>query len=572
MALDYEKVGKAIEHSQNVLLKGWKKLRRLKRTYMGDQHPSGDDKKTTPMNLTKIAAHVYLQQILPGELRSLITARFPEVEAISEGLERGTNERIKETHTGREVGAATHEALLSSIGGIVRVGEETTGIVNFKGVGDVETSATAVRQIATERFFFDVQAEQWPFITFAGDIFTVPLDWAKSFKGFLPKARGKLTSMRLRDVIPGSGPARQVEQQPSDQEYQAQTQIMAVWLPLEGSAGKMAMLVPKSFDLLHEIDWDGPEHGPYHRLSFNDMPGEIEQIAPLELLRHLHAVSNTILVKMMNRIEASKEVALVNASNPEMAEKIIKAEDMAWLLDESSGPEPVKFARMGSIGGDLAAMLIHMRRLFSWQGGNIDLAGGMQAQSETLGQDRILAAAANRTIQEMGKRVEKFARGIVRSLAWYEWTDPIRERVFMRTVEDGGHQYRFPSEWTPATRNGDFLDHDVQVDVYALQHRSPEERLAALQQSLGQIMPLYPLLQAQKGTLDVRELVDLIAKLRDLPELRRIIRGTTQRQPPELSEPPQKTQTQEDRRAVPQRDEELEMAGQLASMGSKGGS
>ena len=91
--------------------------------------------------------------------------------------------------------------------------------------------------------------------------------------------------------------------------------------------------------------------------------------------------------------------ALLQVLHGELAETIIKAKDMAWVRGKR-GPEPVQFARMGSIGGDLAAMLIHMRRLFSWQGGNIDLAGGMQAQSETLGQDRILAAAANRTIQE----------------------------------------------------------------------------------------------------------------------------------------------------------------------------
>jgi len=562
-------LGQAIQDAQDqVLEKHRRKRKDLIEELMGDQHPDGSDSNPTPVNLLEVARNTYQQELMPGDLRVLVTPRHPAAAASARGLERGTNERIVETHASREVEAAIGDSLFSM--GAVRVTEETTGEVEVEGLGKIQTSATAVRAVPMNRFFYDVEAERWPYITFAGEIFTVPLDWAQGFKGFNREARKVLKAQKLQDVISPGGLRTSRDTRAEKDRYLPHTQLILVWLPMEGDSGKILTMAPKTWNVLDEQDWDGPECGPYHYLTYNDVPGELSQISPLAILKAMHQSANTAMRKVVGRIERTKEIGLTQADDEDLVNRLTKARDGEWVRG-TGNPDPVHQYRVGGIGGDLAGAVIQLRSLFSWLGGGIEIMSGLRAQSETLGQDRILSKAASKRMNAMSKRVENFARGIVKALAWYEWTDPIREREFFEKITQRGITYEVPLPWTPETRMGSFLEHDVQVDVYALQHRSPEERMAGLMQSVQALMPFYPLLQAQGVTIDVRELARLMGRLRDQPELADIFRVTTRREPPvELQPPPQAGAPRE---PAPDRtrdnDGDMAMAAQLMGAGSR---
>jgi hypothetical protein len=561
-------LGKVIEDAQTqVLEKHRRKRRSLIQEVMADQHPDGSDDMPRPVNLLEVARNTYQQELMPGDLRVLVTPRHPAATAAARGLERGTNERIIETHASREVESALGDSLF--LMGVVRVTEETTGEVDVEGLGTIQTSATSVRAVPMNRFFYDVEAERWPYITFSGEIFTVPLDWAQEFKGFNRKARKELRAQKLQDVISSTGLPTGKDTRSEKDRYLPHTQLAMAWLPMEGDSGKIVTMEPKTWNVLDEKDWDGPEVGPYHYLTYNDIPGELSQISPLAILKAMHQSANTAMCKVLGRIERTKEVGLTQADDQDLVDRLNKAFDGEWLRG-TGNPDPVKQYRIGGIGGDLAGAVIQMRSLFSWLGGGIEIMGGMRAPSETLGQDRILSRAASKRMKAMSKRVEDFSRGIVKALAWYEWTDPIRERQFFEKIQRRGLTYEVPLPWTPETRLGSFLEHDVQVDVYALQHRSPEERMASLLQSIQMLMSLYPLYQAQGGTIDVAEIVRLLSRLRDQPELAEIFKTTTRREPQiELQPPPQAGPPREPAAGRSQENQDDALTAQLMGAGNR---
>lgn len=561
-------LGQAIEDAQTQVLQEHRRKRRsLIREVMADQHPDGSANMPRPVNLLEVARNTYQQELMPGDLRVLVTPRHPTAAAAARGLERGTNERIVETHASREVESALGDSLFSM--GAVRVTEETTGEVEVEGLGKIQTSATAVRAVPMNRFFYDVEAERWPHITFSGEIFTVPLDWAQEFKGFNRKARKLLRAQKLQDVISSAGLRTSSDTRSEKDRYLPHTQLVLAWLPMEGDSGKIVTMEPKTWNVLDEKDWDGPEGGPYHYLTYNDIPGELSQIPPLAILKAMHESANDAMRKVLGRIKRTKEVGLTQADDQELVTRLTDAADGAWVRGTGS-PDPVHQYRIGGIGGDLAGSVIQFRSLFSWLGGGIEIVGGMRAPSETLGQDRILSRAASKRMKSMSKRVENFSRGIVKALAWYEWTDPIRERQFFEKIQRRGLTYEVPLPWSPETRMGSFLEHDVQVDVYALQHRSPEERMASLMQSVGAVAQFYPLYQAQGGTMDIGELIRLMGRLRDQPELADIFKTTTRREPQvELQPPPQSGPPREPAAGRSQENQDEALAAQLMGAGSR---
>lgn len=75
--------------------------------------------------------------------------------------------------------------------------------------------------------------------------------------------------------------------------------------------------------------------------------------------------------------------------------------------------------------------------MMSYIAGNLDVLGGLSAQSDTLGQDRILNQSANQRINDMQSRVYSFTTKVIEALGWYVWNDPTLERNLEKNTNAG---------------------------------------------------------------------------------------------------------------------------------------
>ena len=161
--------------------------------------------------------------------------------------------------------------------------------------------------------------------------------------------------------------------------------------------------------------------------------------------------------------------------------------------------------------------------MFSYFAGNLDSLGGLSPQSETIGQDKLLSEAASSRLKQMAERTVDFAVGIFEALAWYEWTDPVKVRHIEKEIP--GMDMSVRSEWSAQTRQGDFEDYDFDIDVYSMQDDSPSTKLQKIGAALERfVFPILPSLEQQGGKIDFQELVALIARLGNIPELNDIVR------------------------------------------------
>jgi hypothetical protein len=142
--------------------------------------------------------------------------------------------------------------------------------------------------------------------------------------------------------------------------------------------------------------------------------------------------------------------------------------------------------------------------------------------TDTVGQDKLLSEAASSRLKNMGERTVDFTKGIFKSIAWYEWTDPIRRRTIEKPVK--GTDVTVRGVWSKETRQGDFLDYNFDIDVFSMQDDSPSTKLQKIGTALERfVFPIMPMLEAQGGRIDLQELVDLIGRLGNVPELSDIV-------------------------------------------------
>ena len=177
---------------------------------------------------------------------------------------------------------------------------------------------------------------------------------------------------------------------------------------------------------------------------------------------------------------------------------------------------------VGGIDAESLAFFLQVRDLFSYQAGNLDSLGGLGPVSETASQDRMIGDAAGARMASMKSRTIEFARGIWKALAWFEWTNPVRKRTIRKPVE--GADMVLTREWSAETRDGDFLDYNLEVDPYSMEEDTPAIRLQKIKQTLIEVFfPMLPVMQQSGAQFDFRKLVELFARLGNVDELRGLI-------------------------------------------------
>ena len=192
--------------------------------------------------------------------------------------------------------------------------------------------------------------------------------------------------------------------------------------------------------------------------------------------------------------------------------------DMVRMND----PNSLVQHRTGQLDGAMVAFGIQLRDIFSWFAGNLDSLGGLSEQSETLGQDRLLAASSSQRLKEMQDRTLIAVNGVSEDIGEYLFNDNSRSKRLLHTVGE----FEIELDFGPESRKGDLSDYQIEVASYSLQTRSPAERLQTIQPWFQQfILPLAPQMEQQGLAPDMKMLTDLIARYSDTPEIRDILVG-----------------------------------------------
>jgi len=550
--LEITQLSKAVGYSWSAL--GVFRQRRLEsiREYVGKYYSNNGARDRVPINLLELAMNIYLQRLVAQTPAVEITTDYRQLKEIATRFEIATNHLVKEINLGDTLQLSVTGAMFSM--GTVKVGLNRTKVE--VGGYTHDSGQPFADNVSLNNWVHDMTVEREENEQFRGDFYNMTLrDAVEAFKG----AHDKLIPRDEQRHQEGESDHEISEGETGQREEFRQTiRVLDLWLPKEN----LMLQCQVSDDLndpidavLNEIDWEGPERGPYHNLGFAKIENNTMPLSPVMVWRDQHDLANKLYRKLGSQATRQKTLLGVAAGGDADGNRVIEANDgEAIRMDNPKNAQEFKF---GGVDPTSLGFLLTVKDVFSYMAGNLDMLGGLGPQSETLGQDKLLSDSASMRIQKMQKETMKHATSITEDLAFYLHEDPYIEIPMVKRVKGFEDIITVPASYGPADREkGDFLEYNYRIRPYSLQHMTPEAKLQGLRTILSEmITPYLPMMEAQGITLDFESLFKKVAKLGNIPELEDIlIFANPQQTSQPIGQGPQKapvTKRTYERRSIP---------------------
>jgi len=504
----------------------------LMRLYVGS-HYGQEHGTAAPLNLTELTINIYLHRIV-GEPNFIVSTPYRVLKHRAGLLEMALNHLLREIRFTETIETVCLEALISI--GLVKIAIAETTQLELNGYlhDDGQPYCDAV---SLDDWVHDVQAKRWDQSHYFGNAYEIPYELAMDSGLFGPKkdkisppSEGVQDEDRDTTLAHGGSGIRERDT------FLPTIRLWDIWLPHENRVLTLQQTSEKSEEfsgtVLREIDWTGPENGPYRHLSFNTVPNNIMPLPPISLCKDMAELANELFKKIGRQAYRQKTILGVRKGGDTDGERILEAEDgQAIALDDPKNAQEYTF---GGVNRESMAFLIWMRDLFSYMQGNLETMGGLGVQADTLGQEQMLSVNSNVRISTMRKKLERFVEDCGRDLAYHLWYSPtLRIPLVKKTPVEG---VEVQTEWRPPKDNeGDFLDYNIQIEPFSMNRKSPEERLVLLDRFVKDtLIPLLPLAQQQGILIDIERLTKLYSKYSRVPELEDILVFTNPKEPETL--------------------------------------
>lgn len=488
--------------------------------YVGSHYSEEGASDKVPIPLLALAIKIYLRHLVARRPGVMVGTEYSELKPAAFRMEVALNRLLDEIKFGRTMELLALEAMFSM--GLVKLGLEPAGQVEVNGYFH-DVGQFFVDIVDLDDAVWDVRAKTWEARTYTGNRYRLPLEYVKDSGLF--KNTGKLTATLRGEGDEGEDDrAEDVTraERTDDDEYRPYVELQDFHLMPEN----VMLTVPFHDDgpILNEQEWVGPEEGPYRRLGYGDVPAQINPLPPIAMWMDLHTLSNLLFRKLGRQAERQKEQPTFRGSGTGDATRLREGKDGEWQHVED--PQGVNVIKSGGVDQVNLAFFIHCRDLYSWMAGNLDAMGGLSPQSETLGQDEMLAASSSKTLEDLQDRTLVFQQNIGEAAAWFNHYDPLVDEFMTKRIEGAGVDV--PMLYSPETREGDFLDFNFKIEPASMQYRSPSQKLMMLQQTMtNEIVPMLPFLEAAGLQPDFERYFRLKAKYANMPELSEILKFVT---------------------------------------------
>jgi hypothetical protein len=458
----------------------------------------------------KLAVSIYIRLLAARAPRVLISTKKQQLKSTAANLELALNLVPKEINLQATLKELVLEALFSL--GVAKIGLADIGELMGHRIGE-----PFVDVVTLDDLVIDMSAKHLSQIQYIGNTYWMNFENVVNGSVF-DRSRTKDLSSDDYTTIGEAGEekAESISRDSTAQLFKKKIQLCDIWLPEEGIFGTYAV---ESGKLLDDMKWQGPELGPYEILGFDKVPGNLLPVAPTAIWRDLHELGNTVYRKLRNQAVSQKTVLGFPGGDDEGAQNFQNASDGDGIT--TKGPKPEKLTA-GGVDPTSLAFFMNTRDLFSYFASNMDSLGGLGAQSDTVGQDKLISAASGAQLRDMSSQVVDFSKNIFRSLGYYEWNDLVRTRELERPIP--GTNVSFVVPWNRDSRAGKFNMYDLEIDVFSLQDDSPSIRL----QKLGLIVkeyliPLMPMIQQAGGSVNIKSILEALAKYSDFPEIEEFV-------------------------------------------------
>lgn len=360
------------------------------------------------------------------------------------------------------------------------------------------------------QFLADGTSPSFDEAMYLGDLYLMPLDEARGSQFFDPAIASRLA--------PWTGNTRSEGGMELTEAYAQQvTRLVDIYLP---SSGLIATW-PAPTDEFSAISGmplsvRPTPFNPYDVMAVYDSPQSLHEIAPTGYVHELHKLSNDMMSKAATQARQSKRNVVFRLGSGPDAMAITNAEDgeavgLTQLKDIDTFQYP-------GVDPQITNMLGLAQAEFKEQGGNIDAALGLNPTAPTARQSaqQLQQIGARQSVNR--QRFEEIAGSVGEKIATLAMADPLLQ-LDIREPVPGLDNYYIPMDWGPQFPVTQAVNEfNFEVVPFSMAYRSPEERLAQLQQASMEFVQMMSL-ASQGAPIDIGAVLRTIAEYRDIPEL-----------------------------------------------------
>jgi len=481
---------------------------------------AAEETKDQSVNFVELATSVYRRELVSDNPRVYSTSEFKDLQSYTETVTKTLNWRFLQMGLKNELERLATDALLGPMG-IMKVGRDIYRTYEHEGQ-TMRLHRTYAKTVDFADFVYDTTARRYEEVAFAGNLVRMREDAFKASPIFTKDAKDTiLANEPSRYRVDGTHGIKADEDAGGNAHqdtYEKYVEFWDLWLPRERKTLLLPKTMPADFDeALWSKSWKGPEIGPYYILGFGVVPGNILPMSPMTALRDLNDLLNDLFSKMEDQALRQKKNPVFHAGNEDDTLRLADADDGEAIRMEGEAKE----VRTGGVDQINLVMFLEVKKLIEYVGGGLPILAGLGPMSETLGQDRLLAAASSKRMADMQGKMVACVRDICEGIGFYEWRDPRSDPPITKELPGGVIR---KLSFAPEHRKGNFDQYSIQLHPYSLREQSPIERVSQLDQFVQTIViPLLPEMPKHGMAFDFKEYVDLRSRLLDLPELKQVI-------------------------------------------------
>jgi hypothetical protein len=503
-------------------------MHNLVEEYVGSSYGQGEGPRhEIYMNLMNQAVEAYTMALAANRPRVLISTHHDDLLFFAKVFETATNNLIKEIGLEQTIRRWVLDAFFCV--GVVKVHMADSGQVEVEPDLWMDPGKPFASNVSLDNFVYDMTAKKYSEVQYAGDSYRIPFSdlddselWDQDVvKELNPTSKFHQERERLELISRGAAT--------DPDEYEPMIDLMDLWLPRDNKIYTFAMDHAKRFEGRHKplavMDWDGPEFGPYHLLSFNDVPENIMPTSPASHLNNLSKLANNIMRKNAASARAARRVHTYPPASHKDAQRVQRAGADAWVQVQENGE--LREVQIGGVDELNAQFLGGIVDMFDRMSGNLQMQAGLGASAPTARQEQIVKSQASKKEAQMQYRVVEAATSLVRDLGFMLWQDEVKEMPAKYTVE-GTENVNVNATWTPEMREGDFIDYNLDIDIFSMGYQSPDDRVQNITNMLNLFAQFQDGLMQQGGQIDFERLLELFSELTNEPRLREFIKFSGQ--------------------------------------------
>lgn len=309
-----------------------------------------------------------------------------------------------------------------------------------------------------------------------------------------------------------------------DDEIEPMIDMADVWIESTDRVYYCIVEDPREFKLknmkpLGSHEHRNSDHGPHYILGFFHYPHKVMPISPASRIDPLNRAINANLDKEIDSVSNYKQNLIYSSQGESTAQKLQKAKHLQPLLGD---PRELTVITSGGSDPNCAQAIVRWFEYLNDANGNINTIAGLGTSAETLGQEQLIANAANKKVSALQSAVAAWLGEIFKGLGFMLFEDEFH--TFVNQITVAGYTSD-QDQWRPYEREGNFSDFNFEITATDLKINPPAMQAELLMSVVERVFaPLVQLIVQQGGTMDMAELAEELGRLLNMPVFERIIR------------------------------------------------